>query len=297
MDSKTSKISRSSTDGSPDGQPDTNDLTAVLSFSSLTGLTKVPALLNRSERAQSSHSLLAVNNGSDMRKGAHTQTTRTSIERASISMPPPMTKLGADRRLSTSIAPSTFPRRSEDTAADTVSPPSSVISVSDDRASAPAMASQPSTATDTTSVMTSSTPQFPGLPVLSPTAIAPNVPNFIEAVTPQAMQRDASNHSRQGRDGAFPSRGPRTTTARSISSVRRFSTTTSTPTPENAEELKKVVKVGKIGVCALDVKARSRPSRTILNKLQDKGEFEVIIFGDKAILDEGAFHYRLDFCF
>jgi len=293
MDSRTSKMSRSLTEGSPDGQPDTNDLTAVVSFSSLASLARAPSLVNRSERSQSSHSLLAVNNGTDMRRGAHTQTTRASIDRASISMPPPMTKLGADRRLSTSIASITSPRKSEDTAADTVSLPSSIISVSDDRASTSAMACPPSTATDTTPIMTSSTPQFPGLPVLSPTAIAPNVPNFIETVTTQAMQRDASNHSRQGRDGAFPSRGPRTTAARSISSVRR----TTTASPENAEELKKIVKVGKIGVCALDIKARSRPSRTILNKLQDKGLFEVIIFGDKAILDEGVFHYRPDFCF
>lgn len=45
--------------------------------------------------------------------------------------------------------------------------------------------------------------------------------------------------------------------------------------------------LGLIGVCALDVKARSKPSRNILNRLLANRDFDVKIFGDKVILDEG----------
>jgi len=55
--------------------------------------------------------------------------------------------------------------------------------------------------------------------------------------------------------------------------------------PTNAASAKAVV----VGVCAMDVKARSKAMREILTRLVERGGnmVDVKIFGDKVILDEG----------
>ena len=72
-------------------------------------------------------------------------------------------------------------------------------------------------------------------------------------------------------------------------------TRSSTPSPNGSHsDISNVTEHGRppiiLGICAMDIKARSKAMREILTRLVERarGIIEVKVFGDKVILDEGT---------
>lgn len=106
-------------------------------------------------------------------------------------------------------------------------------------------------------------------------AVKRNPPRSDPNARPQPPTRSRSRAKRR-----FS--GSTVTSSHSPSSERGFHTENK---KDKAEA--KSAPMGIIGVCALESKARSKPSRNILNRLKANDEFEVVMFGDKTIQDEG----------
>lgn len=119
--------------------------------------------------------------------------------------------------------------------------------------------------------------------------------NLISQHLPLSTSKDASlnsnaaaKHLESSSPGSLPRPTPRRSRSRTQQETTGSTAPSSTASPNNSDRSSqaKPSPLGRIGVCALDVKARSKASRNILTRLQSNNEFDIVVFGDKVILDE-----------
>ena len=98
----------------------------------------------------------------------------------------------------------------------------------------------------------------------------------------------AAKHLESWNPGSLARPVPRRSRSRTQQTTSGSTAPSSTASPNNSDRSSqaKPAPLGRIGVCALDVKARSKASRNILTRLQSNSEFDIVVFGDKVILDE-----------
>ncbi|CAN8103062.1 unnamed protein product [Discula destructiva] len=111
-----------------------------------------------------------------------------------------------------------------------------------------------------------------------------HLPDIVKRNACQIPRSDPSGAASRSQPGRDRSRAKRRLSGSTAASSHSPSSDRTLHHKEKEEA--KPAPLGIIGVCALDVKARSKPSRNILNRLLANREFDVKIFGDKVILDE-----------
>lgn len=115
------------------------------------------------------------------------------------------------------------------------------------------------------------------------------------AVTFPALQLGNMHWDRQSRVASFLG-SPERPSHRSSSAITRSSSPSSIGSHSDfAANMEGNRPPIILGICAMDIKARSKAMREILTRLVEmtRGTIEVKVFGDKVILDEGTAHYCL----